>query len=99
MVKLTPEQVEWADCEIGVLIHYDVQVFHPTGYQLGNVSAPVVFNPIKAVVFQGPKGTLSLARWVGNEQGKAPYLGWSTVGEFTGGEFPPPGNGSADGIV
>ncbi|MBD2871370.1 alpha-L-fucosidase [Paenibacillus arenilitoris] len=23
------EQVEWADCEIGVLIHYDIQVFNP----------------------------------------------------------------------
>ena len=245
MVKPTPEQVEWANCEIGVLIHYDVQVFHPTGYQFGNVPAPVLFNPIqldtdqwietakaagagyavlvakhgsgfclwpssahdysilnspylngqgdivsnfigscekyglrpgiyyhtgynaychvdnpgkvlsgdseeqkhynsiviqqlmelwtnygklfeiwfdggvlslekggpdivpllwkhqpKAVVFQGPKGTPSLARWVGNEQGKAPYPCWSTVGDFTGdNECPPPGSGSAEGTV
>ncbi len=23
----TPEQVEWAECEIGVIIHFDLQVF------------------------------------------------------------------------
>ena len=54
----------------------------------------------KAVVFQGPKGTPSLARWVGNEQGKAPYPCWSTVRNFTGdNECPTPGAGSAKGTV
>lgn len=245
MVKPTPEQVEWANCEIGILIHYDMQVFHPAGYQFGDVPSPMLFNPTqldtdqwieiakaagaeyvvlvakhgsgfslwpskahdysilnspylngqgdivsdfigscekygmrpgiyyhtgynaycqvdnpgkvlsgdpeeqkrynstviqqvtelwtnygelfeiwfdggilsleqggpdivpllwrhqpKAVVFQGPKGTPSLARWVGNEQGKAPYPCWSTVRNFTGdNECPTPGAGSAKGTV
>lgn len=33
----------------------------------------------KAVVFQGPEGTNSLIRWVGNERGVAPYPCWSTT--------------------
>lgn len=33
----------------------------------------------QAVVFQGPKGTNSLIRWVGNERGVAPYPCWSTT--------------------
>ena len=45
MVKPTPEQVEWANCEIGILIHYDMQVFHPAGYQFGDVPSPMLFNP------------------------------------------------------
>ncbi len=44
----TPEQVAWADCEIGVIIHLDVQVFEP-GYefrkQRGYCPSPKVFNP------------------------------------------------------
>jgi len=32
-----------------------------------------------AVVFQGPKGTKSLIRWVGNERGVAAYPSWSTT--------------------
>uniref|UniRef100_UPI0032167BC1 alpha-L-fucosidase n=1 Tax=uncultured Draconibacterium sp. TaxID=1573823 RepID=UPI0032167BC1 len=33
----------------------------------------------QAVVFQGPEGTNSLIRWVGNERGVAPYPCWSTT--------------------
>ncbi|MCL3781090.1 hypothetical protein EMN47_11940 [Prolixibacteraceae bacterium JC049] len=33
----------------------------------------------QAVVFQGPVGTNSLIRWVGNERGVAPYPCWSTT--------------------
>lgn len=44
----TKEQLEWADAELGVLIHYDVQVFEP-GYewrgQWGYQPSPSVFNP------------------------------------------------------
>lgn len=36
------------------------------------------FQP-QAVVFQGPEGTNSLIRWVGNERGVAPYPCWSTT--------------------
>jgi len=243
LVKPTPEQIEWADCEIGALIHYDIQVFHPSGYDFNNVPEPTVFNPSEldtdqwidtakaagakyallvakhgsgfslwqseaheysvksspwrngkgdivgdfisscekydirpgiyyhtghnayckannpgkvlsgkpedqkrynniviqqltelwsnygklfeiwfdggvlppekggpdvvsllwklqqqAVVFQGPKGTPSLIRWVGNEQGKAPYPCWSTIEDFAGdNECPQPGAGSPDG--
>ena len=32
-----------------------------------------------AVVFQGPEGTKSLIRWVGNERGVAAYPSWSTT--------------------
>ncbi len=54
----------------------------------------------QAVVFQGPKGTPSLVRWVGNEQGKAPYPCWSAIEDFTGdNECPQSGDGSADGTV
>ncbi len=48
MVKPTKQQLDWAQQEIGVLIHYDIQVFEPDyefrkswGYQ----PAPKVFNP------------------------------------------------------
>ncbi len=42
----------------------------------------------QAVVFQGPEGTNSLIRWVGNERGVAPYPCWSTTHTTTssGGE-------------
>ena len=39
-----------------------------------------------AVVFQGPPGTKSLLRWVGNERGVAPADCWAT-GDFTGEAF------------
>ncbi|MDP6747193.1 MAG: hypothetical protein QGG39_04020 [Candidatus Poribacteria bacterium] len=48
MTKLaipTEEQAEWADCEVGVLIHCDIQVFHPVGYQFDNVPPAAVFDP------------------------------------------------------
>ena len=41
----TEQQVEWADCEVGVLIHCDIQVFHPVGYQFDNVLPAAVFDP------------------------------------------------------
>ena len=48
VTKLTipmARQVEWADCEVGVLIHYDIQVFHPAGYQFDDVPSAAVFDP------------------------------------------------------
>jgi alpha-L-fucosidase len=48
LVLPTPQQVEWADCELGVIIHLDVQVFEPS-YQFreqrGYCPSPSVFNP------------------------------------------------------
>lgn len=48
IVKPTKEQAEWADCEIGVLIHLDMQVFDP-GYdfrgQWGWHPEASLFNP------------------------------------------------------
>jgi len=44
----TEQQQEWADCEIGVIIHLDVQVFEPSysfRKQPGYTPAPSVFNP------------------------------------------------------
>ncbi len=44
----TPRQLEWADAEVGVIIHLDVQVFEPT-YRFremrGYTPAPTVFAP------------------------------------------------------
>ncbi len=56
----------------------------------------------QAVCFQGPKGTRSMLRWVGNERAEAPYPCWSTThlatGRFTGEEdAPPEGAGDPDG--
>jgi alpha-L-fucosidase len=58
----------------------------------------------QAVVFQGPKGTPSLLRWVGNERGEAPYPCWSTTnmktGNITGGaECPEAGAGDPGGAI
>jgi len=44
----TPEQLAWADCEIGVIIHMDVQVFEPSYHfreRPGYTPSPSVFNP------------------------------------------------------
>ncbi len=47
-VHPTPSQLEWADAEIGVIIHFDMQVFEP-GYsfrkQWGYTPSPGIFNP------------------------------------------------------
>ncbi|MGQ7868812.1 alpha-L-fucosidase [Sunxiuqinia sp. sy24] len=54
----------------------------------------------QAVVFQGPEGTNSLIRWVGNERGVAPYPCWSTThtGTSSGGDVEIDRlHGSADG--
>jgi alpha-L-fucosidase len=36
-----------------------------------------------AVLFQGPSGAKNLIRWIGNENGKAPYPNWSTINATT----------------
>ncbi len=55
LVRPTPEQVQWADCEVGVLIHLDIQVFEP-GYefreQWGYQPAPAVFKPTELATDQ-----------------------------------------------
>ena len=45
-VKPTPEQVEWADCEFGVIIHLDLEVFNPS-WNYGDKPdlSPAIFNP------------------------------------------------------
>jgi alpha-L-fucosidase len=46
--KPTARHLEWADCEIGVLIHYDIQVFHPLfepGENFGKKLPTSIFNP------------------------------------------------------
>lgn len=48
LVKPTPRQIEWADCEMGVIIHLDIQVFYPIydfRKQRGWHPDPSVFNP------------------------------------------------------
>lgn len=48
IVKPNKEQVEWADCEIGVIIHCDLQVFKPDyefREQWGQHPDATVFNP------------------------------------------------------
>ena len=50
LVLPTPEQLDWAQGEIGVIIHLDVQVFEP-GYSFrehwGYTPDPSVFNPVE----------------------------------------------------
>lgn len=44
----TAGQLKWADCEVGVIIHLDVQVFEPSydfRQQRGYTPGPSVFNP------------------------------------------------------
>ena len=41
----TAQQVECTDCEVGVLIHYDIQVLHPEEYQFDDVPPATVFDP------------------------------------------------------
>jgi len=41
----TTQQVECPGCEVGVLIHYDIQVFHPEGYQFNDAPPATVFDP------------------------------------------------------
>ncbi|CAM4122903.1 alpha-L-fucosidase [Paenibacillus alkaliterrae] len=57
----------------------------------------------EAVCFQGPRGTPSLIRWVGNEEGCAPYPCWSTTDEMKAasdhGASPMYGSGNPDGAV
>jgi len=31
LLKPNPQQLAWADCEVGVIIHFDLQVFDPGG--------------------------------------------------------------------
>lgn len=48
MAVPTPEQLVWADCGIGVIIHLDIQVFEPDynfRQSWGYTPAPDVFNP------------------------------------------------------
>jgi alpha-L-fucosidase len=48
--KPTKEQVEWADCEIGALIHFDINVYEPEYQWRGQWDYnpdPKIFNPIK----------------------------------------------------
>ena len=46
--KPNPQQLAWADCEVGVIIHFDLQVFESGGDlqgQRGGAPSPAVFNP------------------------------------------------------
>ncbi len=50
IIKPTSEHMEWADCEIGVIIHFDVPVYKEKYYfrhHFGDVIPPDVFNPTK----------------------------------------------------
>ncbi len=48
--KPTKEQVEWADCEIGAIIHFDINVYEPQYQWRGQWDYnpdPKIFNPTK----------------------------------------------------
>ncbi len=56
----------------------------------------------RAILFQGPPGCRNLIRWVGNEDGRAPYPGWSRafLAAGAGGSFDVKGtNGDPEGNV
>jgi alpha-L-fucosidase len=59
----TNAQLAWADAEIGVLIHFDVQVFKPE-YEwrrdMGNHPSPSVFNPTRLSTDQWMKAARDL---------------------------------------
>lgn len=46
ITKPSLKQIEWADCEIGVIIHLDIQVFYPEA-RAGNLPSSQIFNPEK----------------------------------------------------
>ncbi len=43
------QHLQWADCEIGVLIHYDIQVFAPNWKygDMDHMPSPACFNPVQ----------------------------------------------------
>jgi alpha-L-fucosidase len=48
VAKPTPEQIAWAECEVGVIIHLDLQVFEPTfrfRKQWGYQPSTSIFDP------------------------------------------------------
>ena len=45
VVKPTARQLEWADCEIGVIIHQDVQVYRPFDWRKDPLPGAEVFAP------------------------------------------------------
>ena len=50
MARPTPQQLEWAEKEFGVIIHYDITVFEPQyhfGESWGYHPDPKVFNPTR----------------------------------------------------
>lgn len=50
IVKPTPEQVAWSDAQIGVIIHYDINVFAPKSFNYSDSKTLpdlAVFNPSK----------------------------------------------------
>jgi alpha-L-fucosidase len=72
IVKPTKEQLEWADCEIGVIIHFDMPSFIPYNFRekWGWHPGPEVFNPsmlntdkwIEAAVSAGAKYAVLVAK-------------------------------------
>ncbi len=68
----TPEQAEWANCELGVIIHMDLQTFQPFDFreELGKTPSPQVFNPssldtdqwLEAAVSMGAKYAVLVAK-------------------------------------
>lgn len=47
-IKPTPEQIKWADCELGVILHLDIQLFEPSfrfRKKWGYTPSPEIFNP------------------------------------------------------
>ena len=62
-VKPTPQQVAWAEAEIGVIIHYDINIYAPDTYQQSDpASVPdlKVFNPQKLSTDQWLEAASSL---------------------------------------
>jgi alpha-L-fucosidase len=48
IARPTPQQLAWADCEIGVIIHLDMPVFEPSysfREKWGYTPSPAIFNP------------------------------------------------------
>ena len=66
IAKPTKQQLDWHELELGVLIHYCLEMYRPDLMPLLQKYQP------DAICFQGPKAWPHNVRWVGNEDGLAP---------------------------
>ena len=63
----TPQQVNWANAEIGVIIHMDMNIFAPDTYHYGRketLPPLTIFQPSNQISNSGPYLVHSSVSWV-----------------------------------